>query len=372
MKKKIIIFIIFFIFIIGNVSAATYYMGDVNDDNKVSVADYNLIRKHIVGTSKLTGDKLNRADVNSDNKITVADYNAIRKIIVFKEPLKTIVTETITPSPTPTPVPVRKVLPDTYVVPQDFTVDIGKTYVSESLKYKTIKSNNYERYYSIIWVKNAYKQLNSANNNLKGDKRVSLLSKEVKNMNYINKGLIATNGSFTWDMRANIPVIATKGVLTDNNLYRIGLPYFTLTIGTDNILVSRKVTDVTETRNWLNSVGARNTWAISYMETSNWSSGTDGGENHRTAICQVDENNFVLYTGVSAGIHDYMKELHDMFGCKTISNLDGGGSTGMYYKTKSMSDVSTVYQYTAPNECCRASCNNKCRSISDMLYFVEE
>ncbi len=66
-----------------------------------------------------------------------------------------------------------------------------------------------------------------------------------------------------------------------------------------------------------------------------------------------------------------MKELHDLFGCKIVVNLDGGGSTGMYYKTKSMTDVGTVYQYNAPDECCGSQCNYKCRSIADMLYFVE-
>lgn len=59
-------------------------VGDINSDGKVSVADYNLIRKHIVGNIKLTGDKLNRADVNSDGKVTAADYIRIRKIIINK------------------------------------------------------------------------------------------------------------------------------------------------------------------------------------------------------------------------------------------------------------------------------------------------
>lgn len=61
--------------------ADTNLVGDINGDNRVSVADYNLVRKHILG-NKLTADKYKKADINSDGKVTVADYNLIRKIIL--------------------------------------------------------------------------------------------------------------------------------------------------------------------------------------------------------------------------------------------------------------------------------------------------
>ncbi|MBO7078273.1 MAG: phosphodiester glycosidase family protein, partial [Bacilli bacterium] len=269
------------------------------------------------------------------------------------------------------------VLPDTFVIPAGYTNDVGKSYISDTLKYKTIKKDNYNRYYSLIWVKDANAQLNSANNNLNGGNRYSMIANEVKNMNYRSKGLIATNGSFTWNSRANIPVIITKGSLVVNDKYVTtlndgrSLVYATLTLGKNNLLTYKTTSNATEANNWLTSIGARNTWAITHFETSNWSGGTDGGADHRSSICQIDENNFVLYSGHSSGIHDYMKELHDLFGCKTVVNLDGGGSTGMYYKTKSMTDVGTVYQYNNPAECCGAKCNYRCRSVADILYFVE-
>jgi hypothetical protein len=67
----------------NNIKSNTGVKGDVNGDNRVSIADYNLIRKHILGT-KLTGDILTRADVNGDGKVSVADYNLIRKLILNK------------------------------------------------------------------------------------------------------------------------------------------------------------------------------------------------------------------------------------------------------------------------------------------------
>ncbi len=57
-------------------------IGDVNLDGKVKASDYILIKKHILGISKLTGDKLKKADVNSDGKVNVKDYIIIKKIIL--------------------------------------------------------------------------------------------------------------------------------------------------------------------------------------------------------------------------------------------------------------------------------------------------
>lgn len=78
MMKKTIVFLlfIFFPFIVFALPN-----GDVSGDGKVTISDYNLIRKHMMG-NLLTGDKLVRADVNLDGKVSVADYNLIRKIII--------------------------------------------------------------------------------------------------------------------------------------------------------------------------------------------------------------------------------------------------------------------------------------------------
>lgn len=57
-------------------------VGDINADSKVNSMDYILLRKHILGSSKLTGDNLSRADTNSDGKVNSLDYIVIRKIIM--------------------------------------------------------------------------------------------------------------------------------------------------------------------------------------------------------------------------------------------------------------------------------------------------
>lgn len=253
-------------------------------------------------------------------------------------------------------------LPSEYVVPNDLTV-VQNLYTSKTLKYKTIKNKNSEQYYSLIWVENAYKQLNSANNNLRGGQRQALLNTEISSANLKTKGMIATNGSFSISDRSNTPVIATKGNIVTNNRYSSKYAYGTLTLGSDSELKLYSTTDATALSDWLRGVGARNTWAITHFETTNWNGGRADGEDRRTSLCQIDKHNFVLYAGYSLGIGDYMKDLHDRFGCKIVVNLDGGGSTGMYYKTRNMSSVGVIYEYKRSNDCCRV--------IGDMLYFTE-
>ena len=63
---------------------STPIKGDVNSDGKVNSVDYVLIRKHILGSSKLTGDNLKRADINGDGSVKTTDYIAVRKIILSK------------------------------------------------------------------------------------------------------------------------------------------------------------------------------------------------------------------------------------------------------------------------------------------------
>ncbi len=263
----------------------------------------------------------------------------------------------------------KSVLPLEYKVPSGYSVVSGKEYSSSTLKYKTIskKVDGNNNFYSLIWVKDAYNQLNSANNNYNGGQRTTILNAEINSMGYQNKGMIATNGSYTINGRCNTPAIATKGIIVNNDKYITKLPdgrsvvYGTLTLGSDNLLKTKTFDEANSAKNWLSSVGARNSWAITFYEDSNWSGANDGAD-RRTAICQVDTHNFVLYTGYS-GIRNLIMDLHNLFGCTRVANLDGGGSTGMYYKTNNMNKIGIIYEYKRPNECCR--------SIADMLYFIE-
>lgn len=276
------------------------------------------------------------------------------------------------------------ILPDSYKIPSTYS-DIGKSFSSETLKYKVIRKNNTNQYYAMIWVKDASKQINSANNNQKGGQRRTLISNEVTKY-FTKKGLIAVNGSFTWDGRANIPVIATKGTVARNTRYRTGrmngetyssLMYGILGVSKDGNLVgmsvsksyllNAKTTDeklselgYKSVENWIKANGIRNTWAITSFQTSNWTTSVDKAD-YRTTLCQVDAHNFVL-TAEYDNPKNIAYELHKLFNCRTVVNLDGGGSSAMFYKTNKMSNAETI----------RFIDKGDNRYLADMLYFAEQ
>ncbi len=82
MKKRLIYSIFFIIIFLFSINVQALSLGDINGDGKISTADYILLRKHILSSPELSGDKLTRADVNSDGKISSLDYMMIRKRIV--------------------------------------------------------------------------------------------------------------------------------------------------------------------------------------------------------------------------------------------------------------------------------------------------
>ena len=54
------------------------YIGDVNDDNAITITDYTLLRLDILELSDLTEDQITRADINGDGEITITDYTMVR------------------------------------------------------------------------------------------------------------------------------------------------------------------------------------------------------------------------------------------------------------------------------------------------------
>lgn len=60
----------------------TYTRGDVNDDGRITPADYVLVKNHIMGSKTLTGNALKAADMNNDGKVTPADYVQIKNKIM--------------------------------------------------------------------------------------------------------------------------------------------------------------------------------------------------------------------------------------------------------------------------------------------------
>jgi len=85
-------------------------------------------------------------------------------------------------------------------------------------------------------------------------------------------------------------------------------------------------------------------------------------ENLRTAICQINENNFILFNNSFSSprrgfsfveLQKYMLSL----GCKYGYNLDGGGSIALMYKEQKSTNPTVV--------------RGNGRRVADILYFHE-
>lgn len=60
-------------------SGDTAIIGDVNDDEVISIKDATIIQKHLASIEILSGDNVLCADTNSDNNITIRDATYIQK-----------------------------------------------------------------------------------------------------------------------------------------------------------------------------------------------------------------------------------------------------------------------------------------------------
>lgn len=56
--------------------------GDVNGDGKVTAVDYAMVKRYVLKTHSLTGDRFTAADVNGDGKVTPLDYMLIKRVVL--------------------------------------------------------------------------------------------------------------------------------------------------------------------------------------------------------------------------------------------------------------------------------------------------
>jgi len=66
----------------------SYILGDLNEDNKVTVSEGALVLRAAIGLVSLSEDQKKRADVNGDGKVTAADALKIIRIAIGLEPIQ--------------------------------------------------------------------------------------------------------------------------------------------------------------------------------------------------------------------------------------------------------------------------------------------
>ena len=242
------------------------------------------------------------------------------------------------------------------------------TYNSDTLKYRIQSYGGND--YAVIWVKDANKQWNSALPQLgKAFTAESLLTSEINKYGYQKKGLVATNGGFFWDGWGDSPCsifVINKGrILRDieNKRYsrkqygvfgitkegQIKTYDFSTTDYSNNVRVKQE----------LIKDGVRSTFTMvgTLIERNgNYNRSTGSGIN-RTVLCEVNKNNFVIYSGGSLSFGGIASELRSTYGCKMAVNLDGGGSRKLYYK---VGNGAITKRFGGS------------RAVPDMMYFVEQ
>ncbi len=240
------------------------------------------------------------------------------------------------------------------------------SYNSSTLKYRIQQKNSAE--FVLVWVEDPYKQWNSALPQLgKAFSAESLLQHEINTYGYKNKGLVATNASFFWagwgDSPA-IPLLFNKGkVIRDIENKKYPTVYGTFGMTQEGKLKSYSLSGNNYSKNKSTKAemikdGIRNNFSYATMPISeNGTVSSSNDRNNRTILCQINTNNFIIYSGGSLTFHQIAVELKNTFGCKVAYNLDGGGSRKLYYKTSS-SSVKKIFGGS--------------RAIPDMMYFVEQ
>jgi len=235
---------------------------------------------------------------------------------------------------------------------------------SDTMKFRIQSKSGGE--FVLIWVKDPVKQWNSALPQLgRAFNGENLINSEINNYGYQDKCLVATNASFFWagwGESPGIPFLINKGkIIRDIENKKYPTIYGCLSMTKDGNLKTYSFSNdyaknQASKQEMLND-GVRNNFAYATMPINEEGVVTSSNDrNNRTVLCQIDRNNFVIYSGGALTFNQIGAELKNHFGCKVAYNLDGGGSRKLYYKTTSMSSARRVFGGS--------------RAIPDMMYFV--
>lgn len=264
-------------------------------------------------------------------------------------------------------------------------------YNSDTLKFWVERGrfNGYSVYVSHIWVKDAYNQLRTALTPQFGTLATgeTIFNNEISKLGLANKGAIAINASGfvsddyspelyrgkngikEWKHTSVSPIVIYDGKVIRNFTNRI-MPssIFSVSglmksgyINQYDFSNGSNITYNTNVANKIISDGVKYTWGFVgfLIKNKTINVGYDSTEKKetRSAIGQIDRNNFILISGGKFTLYELAKELKDNYGCQYAINLDGGGSSSMYYKTNNSKKITRI-RYSE-------------RALADILYFAE-
>ena len=248
---------------------------------------------------------------------------------------------------------------------------IVKSETTDSLIINITKKDNY--YLTRIWAIDPCNQLNKRDAEPYGSKleRPSvLLKKEMEEKGLQGQLMLGFNASGFYLKDTYDPVnvnrvpaynktsvgtlVITNGKVV-RNFYEKGdiTTWFISGIDRNNqfvVYVDKKIseTNSAEKKAWSEEIinsGVRNTLTFAAPvilngEKTNYSNknsrmpGDNASNKGLQMMCQINDNNFVLFTSSSSNRNKAIAEFMNM-GCKTAVNLDGGGSVALLFKSRS-------------------------------------
>ena len=274
-------------------------------------------------------------------------------------------------------------------------------YEGTSLKYYIQSKNLY--YLTYIWMEDPYNQIRKLEANVSeygsvmtdeelanANKKLIRTSVPVMMNAYISKGIIPkekaavgfnasgfyVKGSWNppddyYNNRSSSWLVITDGKITRNRMADAKI-FSTRMIGISSS-GDLKIYDYTYNNNNAQQVydavmadKVKNTWDFYPELVRDGKVVVDPSANaKRQAICQIDGNNYVMYTSITTAGFDQVAQVFVNIGCKTAFNLDGGGSTSLFIKKPNST-------YATKVKCSDGSTHDKCRSIVEGIYFTEK
>ena len=234
-------------------------------------------------------------------------------------------------------------------------------------------------YLTRIWTRDAYNQLNKAASPEYGTnlyRPLDLLNRAMNANNLQNKLIVGFNASGfylrnTFDAdsvnkygpydKTEVGTIVINNGKVIRNVYNKAVKQWYLTginkenemlIFEDNVASSQS--EIEAKQKWAQTVinsGIRNTFNFAGPVIQNgkvlssFSHSMPDSANTRPKglqlICQINENNYVLFTATNETRKTAINKLLSI-GCKTATNLDGGGSVALFYKRKNSTEFTKV------------------------------
>lgn len=267
--------------------------------------------------------------------------------------------------------------------------NIIKQSETNTLKIYITKKSSY--YITRIWAYDPYSQLNKFDSPEYGKnlyRPKALLEKARDKYSLNNKLIVGFNASGfylkdTYDASSVSKyskynktsvgtLVITNGKVVRNAYNKAFKTWFVTGIDKDNNLrifkdlAGTSASQIEEKKKWSQSVidsGIRNTFTFAAplivdgkQSTTATSMPSTSSRVNRQAICQVNNNNFVLITGSNLNRSDLILIMKNL-NCKTGTNLDGGGSIALLYKNKNSNGIETII--------------GNGRNLTEVGYFTE-